>query len=127
MASDTEIAKLLTHIAACHTAVLPGARLPLYAGGQLIGYLTQANIARLMAVESGVVLAADRVDMDPALLPRLNELAAAMGIPIVANPPVARQLHKIPENQPIPEELFEVVAAILRWVSGIGTKVALTE
>lgn len=81
MASDTEIAKLLTHIAACHTAVLPGARLPLYAGGQLIGYLTQANIARLMAVESGVVLAADRVDMDPALLPRLNELAAAMGIP----------------------------------------------
>lgn len=57
----------------------------------------------------------------------LRRRAADMGIPIVANPPVARQLHKIPENQPIPEELFEVVAAILRWVSGIGTKVALTE
>ncbi len=83
MASDTEIAKLLAHIAACHTAVLPGARLPLYAGGQHIGYLTQANAARLAAVEPGVVVA-DRVEIAPALLPRLNELAAAMGIPIRA-------------------------------------------
>ena len=81
MASDTEIAKLLAHIAACHTAVLPGARLPLYAGAQHIGYLTPANAAKLAAVEPGVRLAAERVEMDPALLPRLNELAAAMGIP----------------------------------------------
>jgi 8-oxo-dGTP pyrophosphatase MutT (NUDIX family) len=81
MASDTEIAKLLTHIAACHTAVLPGARLPLYVAKQLIGYLTPANAARLAAVEPGVVAAAGRVEMDPALLPRLNGLAAAIGIP----------------------------------------------
>jgi 8-oxo-dGTP pyrophosphatase MutT (NUDIX family) len=81
MASDTEIAKLLAHIAACHTAVLPGARLPLYAAGRLIGYLTPANAARLAAVEPGVMVAADRVALDPALLPRLNQLAAALGIP----------------------------------------------
>jgi 8-oxo-dGTP pyrophosphatase MutT (NUDIX family) len=81
MASDTEIAKLLAHIAACHTAVLPGARLPFYAGGRHFGYLTRENAAALAAVEPGVRVAAERVEMDPALLPRLNELAAAMGIP----------------------------------------------
>ena len=81
MASDTEIAKLLAHIAACHTAVLPGVRLPLYAGGQHFGYLTPANAARLAAAEPGVIVAVERVDMGAEKLPRLNELAAAMGIP----------------------------------------------
>ena len=84
MASDTEIAKLLAHIAACHTAELPGARLPLYAGAYHIGYLTPANAARLAEVEPGVIVAAGRVDMAQHLLPRLNELAAAMGLPLRA-------------------------------------------
>lgn len=65
---------------ACNTAVLPGARLPLYAGGQHIGYLTRENTARLMAAEASVKLAADRVEMGAEMLPRLNGLAAAMGI-----------------------------------------------
>lgn len=81
MASDTEIAKLLGHIAACRTAVLPGARLPLYAGGALIGYLTPENAARLAAVEPGIAVAVNRVEMGAEMLPRLNELAAAIGIP----------------------------------------------
>jgi 8-oxo-dGTP pyrophosphatase MutT (NUDIX family) len=80
MASDTEIAKLFAHIAACHTAVLPGTRLPLYAGAAHIGYLKPDFAAGLAAVEPGVRVAPDRVEMAPSLLPRLNELAAAMGI-----------------------------------------------
>jgi type III secretion protein U len=40
-------------------------------------------------------------------------------VPIVSNPPVARMLHKVDENAPIPEDLFEVVAAILRWVDSL--------
>jgi len=84
MASDTEIAKLLAHIAACRTAVLPGARLPLYANGRHFGYLTQANAARLAAIEPSAVVTADRVEMPAALLPRLNGLAAAMGIRVRA-------------------------------------------
>lgn len=80
MASDTEIAKLLSHIAACRTAVLPGERLPLYAGKHHIGYLKPALAAKLAIAEPGIRLAADRVDMDPSLLPRLNELAAAAGL-----------------------------------------------
>lgn len=57
----------------------------------------------------------------------LRRQAAQLGIPIVANPPVARMLHKVAENKPIPEELYEVVAAILRWVASLGAKTATTE
>lgn len=52
---------------------------------------------------------------------RLREAAMHFGIPIVANPPVARALHEVELDAPIPEHLFEVVAAILRWVDAIGT------
>jgi 8-oxo-dGTP pyrophosphatase MutT (NUDIX family) len=84
MASDTEIAKLLAHIAACHTAKLPGARLPLYAGAHHIGYLKPDFAAALAAIEPGVVVAADRVEMGADMLPRLNELAAALGVRVRA-------------------------------------------
>jgi 8-oxo-dGTP pyrophosphatase MutT (NUDIX family) len=84
MASDTEIAKLLAHIAACRTAVLPGIRLPLYAGKRHFGYLNLVNAARLAAVAPGTVVTDERVEMPAALLPQLNGLAAAMGIPIRA-------------------------------------------
>ncbi|MGH8778298.1 type III secretion system export apparatus subunit SctU [Paraburkholderia sp.] len=70
------------------------------------------------------VVIAKGVDSEALLLRRQ---AAHLGIPIVANPPVARMLHKVAENQPIPEELYEVVAAILRWVTGLGAKTAITE
>ncbi|MBN3857576.1 flagellar type III secretion system protein FlhB [Paraburkholderia sp. Ac-20340] len=50
----------------------------------------------------------------------LRRYAAEAGVPIVANAPVARMLHRVPENQPIPEALFEAVAAILRWVDGLA-------
>ncbi|PRE38929.1 hypothetical protein C6P97_31430 [Burkholderia multivorans] len=33
----------------------------------------------------------------------------------------------MPLNQPIPEELFEVAAAILRWVDGLAPQSATTE
>ncbi|MCA3924114.1 EscU/YscU/HrcU family type III secretion system export apparatus switch protein, partial [Burkholderia sp.] len=37
------------------------------------------------------------------------------------NPPVARALYKVELGAPIPEELFETVAVILRWVESLGT------
>jgi type III secretion protein U len=58
---------------------------------------------------------------------QIRQQAMAAGVPIVANPPVARMLHKVPENQPIPEELFDVVAAILRWVDSLSVKVSIKE
>jgi type III secretion protein U len=63
------------------------------------------------------VVLAKGVDADALAIRRL---AAAYGIPIVANPPVARALHRVELDSNIPEDLFEVVAAILRWVQSIG-------
>ncbi|CAN7379171.1 type III secretion system export apparatus subunit SctU [Trinickia sp. LjRoot230] len=56
------------------------------------------------------------------LAARLRRMAHEAGIPIVGNPPVARALFKTELYQPIPEPLFEAVAAILRWVDDIGAR-----
>ncbi len=48
---------------------------------------------------------------------RIRELAAAAGVPIVPDPPLARSLHASVEvGQQIPEELFQAVAQILAYV-----------
>ncbi|AOJ06528.1 type III secretion system export apparatus subunit SctU [Burkholderia mayonis] len=50
----------------------------------------------------------------------LRRHAHALGVPIVGNPPVARALYRIERDAAIPEELFETVAAILRWVEAVA-------
>jgi type III secretion protein U len=57
------------------------------------------------------------VDADAATLRRL---ASLHDVPIVSNPPLARALYRVPAGSPIPEALFEVVAAVLRWVESVG-------
>jgi type III secretion protein U len=52
----------------------------------------------------------------------LRRAARDAQVPIVGNPPVARALYQVSVDHPIPEELFEAVAAILRWVNAIGAK-----
>ncbi|CAB3764338.1 type III secretion system export apparatus subunit SctU [Paraburkholderia humisilvae] len=52
----------------------------------------------------------------------LRRAARDAQVPIIGNPPVARALYQVGVDQPIPEELFEAVAAILRWVQSIGMK-----
>ena len=47
----------------------------------------------------------------------IRGLAALHHIPLIANPPLARALHKLPLDQPSPEELFEAVSVVLRWVA----------
>jgi type III secretion protein U len=46
--------------------------------------------------------------------------ALSLGVPVFANPPLARALHKIDVGDVIPAELFEAVAAVLRWVDRMG-------
>ncbi|CAN7581896.1 type III secretion system export apparatus subunit SctU [Trinickia sp. LjRoot230] len=55
---------------------------------------------------------------------QLRRFAQEASVPIIGNPPVARALYKVGVDEPIPEELFETVAAILRWVESIGSKTA---
>lgn len=75
---------------------------------------------RYRADEAGVpVVLAKGVD-DAALHLRL--LAREMGVPVFANPPLARALHKVAENQAIPEEYFEAVSVVLRWVEDLARR-----
>jgi type III secretion protein U len=66
------------------------------------------------------VVIAKGYDKDAAILRREAQQAA---VPIVGNPPVARALYKVELGATIPEELFETVAAILRWVDSLGPRV----
>ena len=68
------------------------------------------------------VVVAKGMDVQAAVI---RSLASEHGIPIVGDPPLARALHKLPLDEPIPPELFEAVAAVLRWVRDIeGLKAA---
>ena len=50
----------------------------------------------------------------------LRAFAHNQGIPIVANPPLARALHQVELGDAVPESLFETVAVVLRWVDDLG-------
>lgn len=52
---------------------------------------------------------------------RIRGIAEKAGVPVVGNPPLARALHKLELDEPIPEELFEAVATVLRWVGYLKT------
>ncbi len=99
-------------------------------------HISRANVVVVNPVHYAVALRYDPTEYPlPVVIAKgtdeqalaLRREAAAIGIPIVANPPVARMLHKVPESQPIPEELFEVVAAILRWINGLAIQTVTTE
>ncbi|PPV07027.1 type III secretion system protein HrcU [Xanthomonas bromi] len=50
----------------------------------------------------------------------LRAFAHNQGIPIVANPPLARALYQVELGDAVPEPLFETVAVVLRWVDQLG-------
>jgi type III secretion protein U len=79
-----------------------------------------AVAVRYRAQESGLpVVVAKGVD-DEAM--RIRRFAEEQGVPVFSNPPLARALHKVPHGSAVPEELFEAVAAVLRWVEEVGRK-----
>ncbi|MFM0400357.1 type III secretion system export apparatus subunit SctU [Paraburkholderia aspalathi] len=95
---------------------------------------SKVGMANMMVVNPTHYSVAVRYAPDEHPLPRviakgMDESAAELrraardaGVPIIGNPPVARALYKVGVDQPIPEELFETVAAILRWVDAIGVR-----
>lgn len=58
---------------------------------------------------------------------RIRAIAEQARVPIVGNPPLARALHKLNLDDPVPEELFEAVAGVLRWVGYLKTLSAARE
>ena len=55
---------------------------------------------------------------------RIREAAAEAGVPLVANPPLARALHKVDLDGEIPPEHFQAVAEIIAFVWRTRRKVA---
>jgi flagellar biosynthetic protein FlhB len=51
-----------------------------------------------------------------SLAERIRETAREHGVPIVANPPLARTLHQLPLDSRIPPELYKVVAELIAYV-----------
>lgn len=58
-------------------------------------------------------LVAKGVDL---LAERIRETAREHGVPIVANPPLARTLHQLPLDSRIPPELYKAVAELIAYV-----------
>ncbi len=78
MALDSPVAKLLEHIAACQTAILPGARRKFFVGGCHVGYVKPEFAARLAAA-SPHVQAGEQVVLAAEAAGQLNRIAAAAG------------------------------------------------
>ncbi|WP_206956915.1 type III secretion system export apparatus subunit SctU [Trinickia acidisoli] len=95
---------------------------------------SRVQLANVMLVNPTHYAVAIRYAPDEHPLPRviakgmdeqaamLRVLARDASVPIIGNPPVARALYRVGLDEPIPEELFETVAAILRWIEAIGAK-----
>ncbi len=47
---------------------------------------------------------------------RIREVAEAHGVPVVANPPLARALHRLDLDTEIPPEHYKAVAEIIAYV-----------
>jgi type III secretion protein U len=75
------------------------------------------HYAVAIAYEPGVydvpVVVARGADEDARVI---RERAAALGIPIFSNPPLARALYRTAVNSQIPKEFYVVVAAVLVWL-----------
>jgi type III secretion protein U len=72
---------------------------------------------RYVAGETAVpIVVAKGVDGEAQLIKRIAE---EHHVPIIGDPPLARTLYRLPVSEPIPEPLFEAVAAVLRWVERI--------
>ncbi|HET9643414.1 MAG TPA: type III secretion system export apparatus subunit SctU [Burkholderiaceae bacterium] len=76
---------------------------------------THYAVAVLYDAEKAPVpmIVAKGVDEQAAVI---RELARLHGVPTISNPPLARALHNVALDNPVPKALFEAVAAVLLWV-----------
>lgn len=73
-----------------------------------------AVAVRYVPEETGLPIVVAKGIDDEAL--RIRRSADELGVPVFSNPPLARALHKVEIGGAIPAELFQAVAAVLRWV-----------
>ena len=59
-----------------------------------------------------------------AMAARIRELARQHNVPLVANPPLARALHRVELDSEIPPEHYKAVAEIFAYIWGLGRRAA---
>lgn len=91
--------------------------------------ISRANVVVVNPTHYAVALryAPDEHPLPRVIAKGMDDAAAAIrhaardcNVPIVGNPSVARALYKVGLDEPIPDALFETIAAILRWIDSIG-------
>jgi flagellar biosynthetic protein FlhB len=69
---------------------------------------------------SAPIVVAKGVDF---LASKIKEIAVSNDVPIIENPPLARQLYKLVDiDQEIPETLFKAVAEVLAYIYTLRDK-----
>jgi flagellar biosynthetic protein FlhB len=92
---------------------------------RMMAKVPTATVVLTNPTHYAVALAYDRVN-NPAprivakgadsLAARIREIAQANGVPIIANPPLARALHRLDLETEIPAEHFKAVAEIIAYI-----------
>jgi flagellar biosynthetic protein FlhB len=55
---------------------------------------------------------------------RIRDVAREHGVPVVANPPLARTLHTVELDSEIPKELYQTVAEVIAYVWRLRSRAA---
>jgi flagellar biosynthetic protein FlhB len=91
----------------------------------IIAAVNRADVVVVNPTHVAVALEYDRANMSAPVIvakgaeltaARIREIAQEAGVPIMRDVPLARALYELELDSEIPEELFEAVAVVLRWV-----------
>jgi flagellar biosynthetic protein FlhB len=91
----------------------------------IIAAVNRADVVVVNPTHVAVALEYDRANMSAPVIvakgaeltaARIREIAGEAGVPIMRDVPLARALYELELDSEIPEELFEAVAVVLRWV-----------
>ena len=93
---------------------------------RMMAAVPKATVVVTNPTHFAVALTWDEIKMDAPvvsakgadlLAKRIREIAAEHGVPLMENPPLARQLYdKVPLDQPIPPNLYTAVAEVIAFV-----------
>ena len=94
-----------------------------------IAAVKSADVVVVNPTHVAVALKYDREEMDSPnviakgadlMAKQIREIAKKADVPIMRNIPLARELFEIDLDEEIPEEMYETVAEVLRWVYSLS-------
>ncbi len=100
---------------------------------RMLAAVPQATVVVTNPTHYAVALAYDRGKTEAprvvakgvdSMAARIRETATAHGVPLVANPPLARALHRLELDAEIPPEHYKAVAELIAYVWHLGARAA---